>query len=217
MTEFDASIFQPVTEEEYQSAFDQSAVKISPIEGTEKKKSPFTAEQTKEASRAVRMEDAAKTMADLEDSGFNYGNAYDALLIQYGPFIPDVLEPFLHSSKWMLYNRALEDYIQAQLRAETGAAITQQEFPMVFRRYVPLPGQGPEEIADKRAARLRDAQVAKSLAGAAYEQARKAVKPEQPDSVTRTQEQALEELKKRAKTDPELKARLEMRGVTFDE
>jgi hypothetical protein len=117
----------------------------------------------------------------------------------------------------MLYNRALEDYIQAQLRAETGAAITQQEFPMVFRRYVPLPGQGPEEIADKRAARLRDAQVAKSLAGAAYEQARKAVKPEQPDSVTRTQEQALEELKERARTDPELKARLEMRGVTFDE
>ena len=90
MTEFDASLLQPVTDEEYQSAFGDSPVKITPLEGTEKKKSPFTAEQTKEASRAVRMEDAAKTMADLEDSGFNYGNTYDALLIQYGPFIPDV-------------------------------------------------------------------------------------------------------------------------------
>ena len=59
--------------------------------------------------------------------------------------------------------------------------------------------------------------MAKSLAGAAYDQARKAVKPEQPSGYTRTQEQALEELKERAKTDPDLKARLEMRGVTFDE
>ena len=134
--------------------------------------------------------------------------AYDGLLIEYAPFIPDVLEPFLHSSKWMLYNRALEDYIQAQLRAETGAQINASEFPMVFRRYVPLPGQGEEEIADKRAARDRDAKVAASLAGEAYTQARKAVL---------TEEESLAILKERAKTDPDVKARLEMQGVTFDE
>lgn len=217
MTEFDASIFQPVTEEEYQSAFDQSAVKISPIEGTEKKKSPFTAEQTKDGARAVRMEDSAKVMADLEDSGFNFANAYDSLLIEYAPFIPDIMENFLHSTKYQLYQRAVQDYLQAQLRAETGAAITAQEFPMVYKRYVPMPGDTPEAIAAKRAARLRDAQTRRGQAGAAYDEARRFVKPEQPGSYTRTQEQALEELKERAKTDPELKARLEMRGVTFDE
>ena len=209
MTEFDASLLEPVTDEEYQSVFGQSTVKITPLEGAEKQpKRAFTAEQVKEGSRAVRMEDAAATMAKLEKEGFNYGNAYDGLLIEYAPFIPDVLEPFLHSSKWMLYNRALEDYIQAQLRAETGAQINASEFPMVFRRYVPLPGQGEEEIADKRAARDRDAKVAASLAGEAYTQARKAVL---------TEEESLAILKERAKTDPDVKARLEMQGVTFDE
>jgi hypothetical protein len=217
MTEFDASLFEPVTDEEYRSVFGQSAVQISPIEGTEKKKSPFTAEQTKDGARAVRMEDSAKVMADLEDSGFNFANAYDSLLIEYAPFIPDIMENYLHSTKYQLYQRAVQDYLQAQLRAETGAAITAQEFPMVFKRYVPLPGDTPEAIAAKRAARLRDAQTRRGQAGAAYGEARKFVKPEKPGGYTRTQEQALEELKERAKTDPELKAKLEMRGVTFDE
>ena len=75
MTEFDASLLEPVTDEEYQSVFGQSTVKITPLEGAEKQpKRAFTAEQVKEGSRAVRMEDAAKLMADLEDSGFNYGS-----------------------------------------------------------------------------------------------------------------------------------------------
>ena len=73
---------------------------------------------------------------------------------------------------------------------------------------MPLPGQGEEEIADKRAARDRDAKVAASLAGEAYTQARKAVL---------TEEESLAILKERAKTDPDVKARLEMQGVTFDE
>jgi hypothetical protein len=236
MTEFDMSRFEAVSPEEAKAALaapelvggltvrgqddrptEMLGVTVTPVPGTEKAKSPFAKEQKDDAARAVRMLDAAKVMADLEDSGFNFANAYDSLLIEYAPFIPDVLENYFHSTKYQLYQRAMEDFLQAQLRAETGAAITQQEFPMVFRRYVPMPGDTPEAIAAKREARFRDAQVTKANAGAAYEQSKQDVRPEQRGNYTRTQEQALEELKERAKTDPELKARLEMRGVTFDE
>ncbi len=236
MTEFDMSRFEAVSPEEAEAALaapelvggltvrgqddrptEMPGVTVTPVPGTEKAKSPFAKEQKDDAARAVRMLDAAKVMADLEDSGFNFANAYDSLLIEYAPFIPDILENFFHSTKYQLYQRAMEDFLQAQLRAETGAAITQQEFPMVFRRYVPMLGDDAETIAAKRAARFRDAEVTKSNAGAAYEEARKNARPERPGGYSLTQESSLEIMKEMAKTDPELKAILEMKGVTFDE
>ena len=71
-------------------------VRVTPVPGTEISKSPFAKEQKDDAARAVRMLDSARVMADLEKEGFNFANAYDSLLIEYAPFIHDVLENFFH-------------------------------------------------------------------------------------------------------------------------
>ena len=195
--------FQPLeTEQEKQ-------IRVQPIEGTEKVKDPFTGEQKKQAGFAVRMENAVKQLEDLENSGFNPVNVRD-MIISNLPIIPDAIERVFNSPKFKQYERAKIDFSTAQLRQETGAVINESEIDWIDRTYFPQFGDDPETLANKRQAR-RDALAAmRGQAGEAYTRTKKIV---QATGGSPVGEDALEELRKRAKTDPDLKKKLEERGL----
>ena len=195
--------FQPLeTEQEKQ-------IRVQPIEGTEKVKDPFTGEQKKQAGFAVRMENAVEQLEDLENSGFNPVNVRD-MIVSNLPIIPDAIERVFNSPKYKQYERAKIDFSTAQLRQETGAVINESEIDWIDRTYFPQFGDDPETLANKRQAR-RDALAAmRGQAGEAYTRTKKIV---QATGGSPVGEDALEELRKRAKTDPDLKKRLEERGL----
>ena len=185
----------------------QSQIDIIP--GTEKVKDPFTGEQKKQAGFAVRMENAVKQLEDLENSGFNPVNVRD-MVVSNLPIIPDSIERVFNSPKFKQYERAKIDFSTAQLRQETGAIINESEIDWIDRTYFPQFGDDPQTLLDKRQAR-RDALAAmKGQAGKAYERTKKNV---QASGGSPAGEDALEELKKRAKSDPNLKKQLEERGL----
>jgi len=195
--------FQPLeTEQEKQ-------IRVQPIEGTEKVKDPFTGEQKKQAGFAVRMENAVEQLEDLENSGFNPVNIRD-MIVSNLPIIPDAIERVLNSPKYKQYQRAKIDFSTAQLRQETGAVINESEIDWINLTYFPEFGDDPETLANKRQAR-RDALAAmRGQAGEAYTRTKKIV---QATGGSPVGEDALEELRKRAKTDPDLKKKLEDRGL----
>ncbi len=182
---------------------------VKPIVGTEKVKDPFTGEQKKQAGFAVRMRTAVEQLEDLENSGFNPVNITDVLISNF-PLIPDAIERVFNSSKFKQYERAKIDFSTAQLRQETGAVINESEIDWIDRTYFPQFGDDPETLMNKRQARKDALAAMRGQAGEAYTRTKKIV---QASGGTPTSEEALEELRKRAKTDPELARKLEEKGL----
>lgn len=60
---------------------------------------------------------------------------------------------YLQTPEYQRYDRAVRDFVNAQLRRESGAAISPSEFDNARKQYFPQPGDSPEVIADKRTAR----------------------------------------------------------------
>ena len=182
---------------------------VKPIVGTEKVKDPFTGDQKKQAGFAVRMENAVAQLEELENSGFNPVNITDMLISNF-PLIPDAIERVFNSSKFKQYERAKIDFSTAQLRQETGAVINESEIDWIDRTYFPQFGDDPETLMNKRQARKDALAAMRGQAGEAYTRTKKIV---QASGGTPTSEEALEELRKRAKTDPELARKLEEKGL----
>jgi len=59
------------------------------------------------------------------------------------------------SAEYQQFDQAQRDFINAQLRRESGASISPAEFENANKQYFPQPGDGPEVLAQKRAARER--------------------------------------------------------------
>lgn len=211
--------FRPLTEEEQrQYLIDSDKPSQSPsiqsfdIAGSERLKDPFTVSQKQTAGYAARMQRAVEQMERLEDSGFDPVNFKDSVLVEYAPFIPDLAENFLKSSKYQQYQRAMTDFIMAQLRDESGAAISAGEFPLAFRIYIPQPGDGPEVIQAKREARRSALSAMKAGAGKAFDRAYSEAQGV-TEGQTPSSEKALMILLERAKKDPELAEKLRQRGL----
>lgn len=61
----------------------------------------------------------------------------------------------LVSQEYQQADQAARDFINAQLRRESGAAIAESEFENARKQYLPQPWDGPEVLAQKKAARDR--------------------------------------------------------------
>ena len=210
------SAFQPLTEEESARATTAptSGFQAEPIAGTEKKKDPFSEGQKKAAGFAVRMDAAVGQMEALEDSGFNPVNAYD-VTIENMPFVGDLVENIFKSAKYQLYNRAVNDFLTAQLRKESGAQINASEFDLMFKTYLPLPGDKASVLQAKRDARRAALAAMKGDAGEAYKRTADIVAAEAGDAAPSrpSSDEALRILIERAKNNPELQAELRQRGL----
>jgi hypothetical protein len=67
--------------------------------------------------------------------------------------VPEAARNWLHSVEYQKYEQAKRDFVNAQLRRESGAAISQGEFTSAEKQYFPIPGDSPEVIKQKSANR----------------------------------------------------------------
>ena len=191
-----------------------SGFEAKPIAGTEKKKDPFTEGQKKAAGFAVRMDAAVGQMEALEDSGFNPVNAYDVTVENF-PFVGDLVENYFKTAKYQQYNRAVNDFLTAQLRKESGAQINASEFDLMYKTYLPLPGDKEAVLQAKREARRAALAAMIGDAGEAYKRTADIVAAEAGDAEPSrpSSDEALRILIERAKNNPELQAELRQRGL----
>lgn len=95
----------------------------------------------------------------------------DSMIGSYGYIVAPSITHALSSDKRNAYRSAVENFIAATLRLESGASILPDEFARQYRIYFPGPDAGPEEIEQKRRARLLAIQGLKAEAGPGARQA----------------------------------------------
>ncbi len=124
----------------------QAPIKGGPAEAQRLK---MNDEQAKALGFAKRIGDAN---AILEDPGFEQallsGKENIASSI---PFVGNALV----SESYQMADQAVRDFINAQLRRESGAVIAESEFANARAQYIPVYGDKPEVLARKRLARQR--------------------------------------------------------------
>ncbi|MGU3536848.1 transglycosylase SLT domain-containing protein [Methylobacterium sp. A54F] len=84
------------------------------------------------------------------------------------PVIGGALGSFFNSDAYRSYKSAKENWIAAQLRKESGAAIGQSEYDAADRQYFPLPGDPAAEVERKRKLRQTATEGMARDAGASY-------------------------------------------------
>lgn len=115
---------------------------------------------------AERMSAAENIFTNLAGKNFDPVNARDAA----GAALPGAAEAVVTSPEYKSYRSAAEDWITANLRKESGATITPQEFDRDFKKYFPQPLDPPEVQQQKAQARKLAEQNVRFSAGKAAEQ-----------------------------------------------
>lgn len=109
----------------------------------------FTEGQTKDNVYSTRARGALPTL-----------NQYENALVEYGDRLLDndptgMVRGRWQSEDYQVAKAAGDEFLQAILRKDTGAAITAQEQELYGKTYLPQPGDSPEVILYKREARER--------------------------------------------------------------
>lgn len=99
-------------------------------------------EQGKNTGFLLRAQEANKAITDLEAEGTSAWNKAAGSLPGVGNYLIGEDAQKLAQAK--------RDFINAQLRQESGAVISPEEFANAEQQYFPQPGDGPEVIAQKR-------------------------------------------------------------------
>lgn len=102
-----------------------------------------TEAQDKNAGFLIRMRDSGKVLDGLEAQGTDLGASLLAM-------DPTGMSNYMQTPEYQLYDQAKRDFVNAQLRRESGAVINPSEFANAERQYFPVPGDSPEVIAQKR-------------------------------------------------------------------
>lgn len=110
----------------------------------------LTEGQGKATLFGTRMSEAQDIINTVENEGTSIYNA----IVGNVPFVGNLAT----SNEFKVYNQAKQDFINAILRFESGAAIGQNEFDRADAQYFPQPGDTPQVIANKR--RNRDIAIA---------------------------------------------------------
>lgn len=99
-------------------------------------------EQGKNAGFLLRAQDANKNIDNLEKEGQSFWNGTVGRL--------PVVGNYALGAGAQKYEQAKRDFVNAVLRQESGAVISDQEFANAERQYFPQPGDTQEVIAQKR-------------------------------------------------------------------
>lgn len=122
-----------------------------------------TEDERKAAGFYSRMTEASKTVDKLVKDGFGEGNVRD-----YYAAGGD-LTNWAASPKGQQYYQAAANWVRANLRKESGAAIGVSEMDKEVRNYFPVPGDGPEVKKQKAENRKVVEQAMRTSAGRALQ------------------------------------------------
>jgi hypothetical protein len=107
-----------------------------------------TNEQNLNAGFANRLNTASTIFDTLETKGYAVPSKYDTTVGQ----LPGVGN-YMTSDQYKSLEQAQREFINAQLRRESGAAISPSEFDNANKQYFPQPGDSADVIAQKRRSR----------------------------------------------------------------
>jgi hypothetical protein len=99
-------------------------------------------EQSRDQGFADRMTNSNAIVATVEGQGKSTGG-------RFKEGIPFGMGNFAQSEDYQKFKQARDDFINAQLRRESGAAIGPKEYENADKQYFPVPGDGPEVIKQK--------------------------------------------------------------------
>lgn len=122
----------------------------------------FTDVQSRAASFAVRLKEQNDIFDALIDAGYDPTNVRDQTAQGAGA-------TYAMTTQGQQYDAAKRNFINAQLRRESGAAIAASEFANADKQYFPQLGDSQEVIEQKRKARQTAFNAMKSEAGTAYD------------------------------------------------
>lgn len=122
---------------------------VTAVPGTQPRSPKFTEGETNAYGFYQRMRDAEKVIRDLENQGEAASGLYDRAV----SVLPDFAANWMHTESFQKLDQARRDFINAQLRKESGAAIGSEEFNNAYRQYFPQSGDSAAVIEQKRANR----------------------------------------------------------------
>lgn len=167
---------EPLTRMEESFANRQEAAANRAVTAAQGKK---PTEQERLASGfAQRMELSDQLIKDVENkvaqqqlAGKDVGSAYPTARTQAlgnVPLVGDYLRNVGSSKQQQLYRQAQENWVRANLRKESGAAIGKDEMEAEIKTYFPQPGEDPTVRAQKEMARQVTQEAMRTAAGTAY-------------------------------------------------
>ena len=112
-------------------------------QGVDPKDLKLTVDQGKNAGFLVRMRDSVAILDELEAEG----TSVVGRLREAAPF---GIGNFFQTDGYQRFEQARRDFVNAVLRRESGAVISDAEFANAERQYFPVPGDSPEVINQKR-------------------------------------------------------------------
>lgn len=102
--------------------------------------------QAQRSGQALRLLQSESILRELEQQGGRVGQG----MLEW---LPDGLENMLVDEDYGKFQQARDAFAEAAMRADTGATINESEWPRILKNLMPRPGDGPERIAQRRAAR----------------------------------------------------------------
>jgi len=154
-------------EESYQGLVDARAKEAKPTEG-EKNAAGFV--QRMEFSEA-KIKDIEGRVAQARLAGKDVGDPYATARTEFLgslPLIGEYARGKGSSVQQQAYRQAQENWVRANLRKESGAAIGKEEMDREIATYFPMPADSPEVLAQKAQARQVTMNAMRTAAGNAY-------------------------------------------------
>lgn len=135
----------------------------------------LTVDAAKNTGFLVRTREANEVLNSIEGQGTRFGQ-------QALENVPMGLGNYGRDPEFQKFDQARRDFVNAILRRESGAVISDQEFENANQQYFPVPGDSPEVIAQKRRNRETTIQGLEigSGDGAAYVNSQQPAAPAQP-------------------------------------
>ena len=172
-------------------------------------KAKYNEAETKSAKFAIRMRKELDTLIELENSGFSPLNMRDQSVLHI-PFIrqPGFINNMAKSTKFQIYDNAVKNFTMAQLRDVSGAVIGAEEIRTGMPLYMPIFGDGMQNIMEKRQRRedVLGAMIASS--NGAYERTLESMSKGKRVAEASLADQERLLLEEEAKTDPVLRGKI---------
>lgn len=125
---------------------------------------PATEGERLSAGYAQRMIESTKFIDQFEKDG---KASYASEAARSVPGVGGALSRNVMTKEQQQYRQGQEDWVRAKLRKESGAVIGDQEMQREIEAYFPMPGDEPETVQQKRAARSVAIDAMRTNAGAA--------------------------------------------------
>lgn len=135
-------------------AFNPKTLELRPLTAPNgdpiKKDQPLTEFQGKSTGFGLRAQNASKIIDSVGEDGKIQPSLFKQVV---GDGMLGTVANALQSPAQQQVDQAQRDFVNAVLRQESGAAVSNSEFENAKRQYFPQPGDSPDVIAQKRANR----------------------------------------------------------------